>query len=135
MKLKEKINELESNISSRCKSIEAKATEEANDRVTEEMESTGDTRSKAFSKVYNDAYNNEVKVIQQLNFRKQLADVELFIVSDQPTSDLTSKGWTKEMMDYYEVRVAEISKSGNDNNKDKNFVVVMEDEVGVDSSS
>ncbi|PWA38380.1 hypothetical protein CTI12_AA581960 [Artemisia annua] len=41
VKLKEKIVELESNISSRCKSIEAKATEEANDRVTEEMEATG----------------------------------------------------------------------------------------------
>ncbi|PWA61076.1 reverse transcriptase domain, Reverse transcriptase zinc-binding domain protein [Artemisia annua] len=40
VKLKEKIVELESNISSRCKSIEAKATEEANDRVTEEMEAT-----------------------------------------------------------------------------------------------
>ena len=135
IKLKEKIAELESSISSRCKSIEAKATEEANDCVTDEMEATGNTRSQAFSKVYNDAYSNEVKVIQQLNFRKQLAEVELFIVFEQPSSDLKSKGWSKEMLDYYEVRIAELSKGGNGNNNDKRFDSEMVEEVGEDSSA
>ncbi|PWA52084.1 hypothetical protein CTI12_AA458220 [Artemisia annua] len=123
-KLKKLIVELNSDIASRSKSIEAKVTEEANDMVTEEMESTGVSRGPALNKVYNELYNNEVKQIQQLNFRKQLAEVELFVVSEQPSSEIDKKGWTKETVEYYEVRVAEIKKNVMD------ISVVIEDEVG-----
>ena len=128
-KLKKKIIKLSNDINSRSKSIEAKVTEEANDMVAEEMESTGVSRDQAFSKVYNEFYSKESKEIQKLNLRKQLADVELFIVSKKPSSEIPTKGWTKEMVEFYDVRVAELSKSGMVND------AVMVDEVGNDSTA
>ncbi|PWA74697.1 Phytosulfokine [Artemisia annua] len=85
--------------------------------VAEEMESSGISRGQAFSKIYNEFYMKEVKEIHKLNFRKQLAEVELFIVSEQPSSDIPTKGWTKEMVEFYDVRVAELSKSGKISSK------------------
>ncbi|PWA90162.1 Phytosulfokine [Artemisia annua] len=91
-KLKKIVDELNNEITSRSKSIEAKVTEEANDMVAEEMESTGASRGPALKKVYSELYNSEVKQIQQLNFRKLLAEVELFIVLEQPSSEVAKTG-------------------------------------------
>ena len=100
-----------------------------------EMDNTGANREQAFGVVYNDAYRRELARIQEVVLKKQLADVELFILSGKPFSDAVKEGWTSDMLEFYTDRM---TQNGKDKCKDGDVVSSMgnmEDEVGNDNST
>ncbi|PWA35896.1 zinc knuckle CX2CX4HX4C [Artemisia annua] len=123
-----KIRIFEGDINCSRANIEQFAHKEANEGVVFEMENSGTNREQAFGVVYDDAYRREMDRIQEVVFKKQLAEVELFIFSGKPFSDAVKEGWTDVMIDFYKDRMTQ-------NGKDKNNVNNLEDEMGNDNSA
>ena len=124
MLLQNKIKLLDKEIVTSNRNIELKSKKKAEEGVTEEMENTGNSRSQSFGIVYDEEYRREVARIQNLVFKKQLAEVELFIISEQTLNDGVRKGWTEDMIKFYEARIAKPVQDA-----------VLTDEVGVDQSA
>ncbi|GJS44535.1 RNA-directed DNA polymerase, eukaryota, reverse transcriptase zinc-binding domain protein [Tanacetum coccineum] len=106
--LQNKIRILEGDISSRRNNIKLKSQKVANECVVYEMENIGNSRNQAYKLVYDDAYKNELVLIQDL---------------------------TAEMFEFYQGRIAENGKDRNESSKGIVFEGTMEDEVGRDLSA
>ncbi|GJV35582.1 zinc knuckle CX2CX4HX4C containing protein [Tanacetum coccineum] len=92
--LKNKIKILEGDINTSIRNIDLKYHEKANGNVVEEMENSGTSRDQAFDVVFDRALKDENDRIQGLILKKQLAKVELFIMSDTPLCAAIKDGWT-----------------------------------------
>ena len=106
------------------KGIELNSKKKAEQSVVYEMERSGVSRNQAFGVVYEEEYKKEVVRIQNLVLKRQLVEVELFIISEQPLNDVTKKGWTEDMIMFYESRIAKNMQSDD-----------LTNEVGVDQSA
>ncbi|GKB13410.1 ribonuclease H-like domain-containing protein [Tanacetum coccineum] len=132
--LKNKITILEGDISASRRSFDFNIHKEANADVVKEMESSGSTRSRAFDVAFDRAYKEESDRIHNLVLKKQLAKVEFFILSEKPLDDDVKKGWTNEMLEFYEASQAENIQDRNGYRKRIKVNGTMEDEVGQDLS-
>ncbi|GJR07444.1 zinc knuckle CX2CX4HX4C containing protein [Tanacetum coccineum] len=129
-----RIKILEGDICTSKNNFDVNFTIEAENKVVEEMENSGSSRNQAFDLVYNAAYSREFKRIEELVLKKQLAKVELFILSKKPLDDKVKEGWTYEMLEFYEARIAEDGQDENQDCKRMKFSYGVEDEVGEDLS-
>ena len=118
------IKMLKKNIVSSNKDIEVNAKKKAEDGVVYEMESSGVNKSQAYGSVYEQEYKKEVVRIQNLVLKRQVAEVELFILSEQPLNDDIKIGWTEDMIMFYESCIAK-NVQGDD----------LTNEVGMDHSA
>ena len=85
--------------------------------------------------VYDKAYRQEVERIQGLLLKKQVAEVGLFILSESPLNDDVKKGWTDDMVEFYESRVKESVNVKNQGDLASSSLSAMEDEVSKDNSA
>ncbi|PWA45578.1 hypothetical protein CTI12_AA513710 [Artemisia annua] len=115
-----------------CKNIMRKMAE---DMVEGEMEATGVSRGQAFGEVYDSVCKEELKRIHELTLVKQLAEVELFVVSEQPFTSLIKESWTEDMIEFYENRFLGNIGSGNMEDNVSKSDEVMVDEVGNDTTA
>ncbi|GJV21624.1 hypothetical protein Tco_1370644 [Tanacetum coccineum] len=99
------------------------------------MENSGPSRNQAFDYVYGEAYSKEAKRIEELVLNKQLAKVELFILSEKPLDDKIIECWTDEMIEFYEASVGMNEQNINEKNKKIKVSKAMDDEVGKDLSA
>ncbi|GJZ49216.1 hypothetical protein Tco_0603406 [Tanacetum coccineum] len=78
---------------------------------------------------------NEQPTTSPRHGEKQLAEVELFILSEMPLDDKGKEGWTDEMLEFYEARITKDGQDGNEDYKRIKFSCDVEDEVGEDLSA
>ena len=130
-----KIKILNKDIATSKNEIEVKSQRSANEGVVFEMENTGVNREQAFGIVFDKAYRQEVVRIQGLMLRKQIAEVELFILSGKPLNDEVRKGWNDEMIEFYVNRLNEMEKTKNQDGGDLKNTCSFEDEVSNDPSA
>lgn len=64
----------------------------------------------AFGVVYNNEYKKEMDRINGLVMKKQVAEVELFVLGGKPLTDEIKGSWSKEMIEFYKIRVADYEK-------------------------
>ncbi|GJT17099.1 hypothetical protein Tco_0875805 [Tanacetum coccineum] len=88
-----------------------------------------------FDVAYDRAYRDETKRIQSMVLKKQLAEVELFIMSESPLNDAIKGGWTYEMIEFYEASIAENKQNGNEFVKRMKVGDAMDDEVAMTDTS
>ncbi|GKA65309.1 RNA-directed DNA polymerase, eukaryota, reverse transcriptase zinc-binding domain protein [Tanacetum coccineum] len=124
-----RIKILEGDISTSKSNFDVNVTMKAEENVVAEMENSGSFRNQAFDFVYTEAYSKESDRIEKLILKKQLAEVKLFILSEKPFDDKVKKGWTDEMLEFYEANVDLNDYDINEKNKKMKSNDAMDDEV------
>ena len=130
-----KIRMLVGDINNSRTNIEINCHKKANEGVAFEMESTGVSREQAFGVVYSNVYTNQMDRIQGLVLKKQLAEVELFILSGKSLTEAVKESWTKDMVEFYKDRMSNYEKGKNIEGDVSKADISMEDEVANDSSA
>nr|GEV88089.1 hypothetical protein [Tanacetum cinerariifolium] len=88
-----------------------------------------------FDVVFAEEYRKKELRIQKIVLKKQLAEVELFILSDLSFSDDVKSRWTYEMLEFYMARISQMEQHGNENWKIMKTGKIIEDEIGEDLST
>ncbi|GJY18809.1 RNA-directed DNA polymerase, eukaryota, reverse transcriptase zinc-binding domain protein [Tanacetum coccineum] len=133
--LQNRIKILEGDISTSKSNFDVNVTMKAKENVVAEMENSGSSRNQAFDFVYTEAYSKEFDRIEKLILKKQLAEVELFILSKKPLDDKVKEGWTDEMLEFYEANSDLNDYDINEKNKKMKFNDAMDDKVSEDFSA
>ena len=133
--LQNKVKLLDKKIVARRCGINANVKKKAEECVTFEMEDTGNSRNQAFGVVYDKEYRKEMERIEELVLKKQVAEIEVFILSDKSLDDDVYKGWSDEMKELYEARIVEIMQNGNLNEDVSRVGGSVNNEVGMDLSA
>ena len=121
-------------VSSRC-GIDVNIKKKAEECVAFEMEDTGNSRNQAFGVVYDKEYRKEMDRIEELVLKKQVAEIEIFILFDKSLDDDVYKGWSDEMKELYEARIVENMQNGNLNEDVSRAGGSVNNEVGMDLSA
>ena len=88
----DRIRSLQKEIVGSNRDIDAMVKKKTESLVTEEMECTGASRSQAYSNLHDKIYRGEMDRIKGLSLKKQMAEVELFIISEQPFTSSVKEG-------------------------------------------
>ena len=130
-----KIRILTGNIDTSRANIEQNCHKLASEAVVFEMESTGTSREQAFGAVYNEVFKKEMSRIHGMVLKKQLAEVELFILSGKPFTEAMKQGWSDDMVEFYMDRITKMDEGMNKEGDVLKTDVVMDEEVGNDNSA
>ena len=99
------------------------------------MVEQGISENQAYGKIYDEVYRDELKRINELTMKKQLADVELFFKTGQVFTLLELETWTEEMLDFYKSTIGDAGFKRIKEQIQNDNIVAMIEEVAEDTSA
>ncbi|GJZ67450.1 RNA-directed DNA polymerase, eukaryota, reverse transcriptase zinc-binding domain protein [Tanacetum coccineum] len=127
--LKWRISKLQKDISYGHNNVAMLANTKANESCKEIMKETRMTHNQAYLKVYDEIYRDELNKIKEWVGEKQLAEVELFFLSEQVLTDEVRNSWTEEMIAKFKGLVGERVDDMIKKQFEENMMECMNDEV------
>ncbi|GJQ91233.1 hypothetical protein Tco_0002372 [Tanacetum coccineum] len=116
------------------KMVKCIAHDKANSLLGERMKSGNMSRNQAFGALYDKIYRDELAKIEELKWKKQMVEVDLFSSLNVPLTDDVKDRWTEEMIEDYEGILEERRNDVINGHWEQNYNEAME-EVAEETSA